>query len=120
MKVTALTAQQKDPNRINVMVDSKYRFSLDISQVVSLGVKVGREYSDAELAEIEGESQFGKLYARALEYCLMRPHSAREVRDYLWRKTRETNQSPLEKQPLINPFRGTRPPQPESVKSDRH
>lgn len=90
MKVTALTAQQKDPNRINVMVDSKYRFSLDISQVVSLGVKVGREYSDAELAEIEGESQFGKLYARALEYCLMRPHSAREVRDYLWRKTRET------------------------------
>lgn len=90
MKVTALTTQQKDPNRINVMVDGKYRFSLDISQVVSLGVKVGREYSEAELAEIEGESQFGKLYARALEYCLMRPHSAREVRDYLWRKTRET------------------------------
>lgn len=90
MKVTALTAQQKDPNRLNVMVDGKYRFSLDISQVVALGVKVGREYSDTELAEIEGESQFGKLYARALEYCLMRPHSAREVRDYLWRKTRET------------------------------
>ena len=90
MKVTALTAQQKDPNRLNVMVDGKYRFSLDISQVVSLGVKVGREYSETELAEVEGESQFGKLYARALEYCLIRPHSAREVRDYLWRKTRET------------------------------
>ena len=90
MKITGLTSQQKDPNRINVMVDGKYRFSLDISQVVSLGVKVGRECSEAELAEIEGESQFGKLYARALEYCLMRPHSAREVRDYLWRKTRET------------------------------
>lgn len=90
MKITALTAQQRDPNRINVMVDGKYRFSLDISQVVSLGVKVGREYTDAELSEIEGESQFGKLYARALEYCLMRPHSKREVRDYLWRKTRET------------------------------
>lgn len=72
------------------MIDGKYQFSLDISQVVSLGVKVGREYDEAELAEIEGESQFGKLYARALEYCLMRPHSAREVRDYLWRKTRET------------------------------
>lgn len=89
-KVTALTSQQKDPNRINVMVDGAYRFSLDISQVVSLGVKLGSEYSDAKLAEIEGESQFGKLYARALEYCLMRPHSAKEVRDYLWRKTRAT------------------------------
>ncbi len=90
MKITALTSQQRDPNRINVMVDDKYRFSLDISQVVALGVKVGKEYGDAELAEIEGESQFGKLYARALEYCLMRPHSSREVRDYLWRKTRTT------------------------------
>ena len=90
MKVTALTAQQKDPNRLNVMVDGKYRFSLDISQVVSLGVKVGREYSETELAGVEGESQFGKLYARALEYCLIRPHSAREVRDYLWRKTLAT------------------------------
>lgn len=90
MKITALTAQQKDPNRINVMVDGKYRFSLDISQVVSLGIKIGKEFTDSELAEIEYESQFGKLYARALEYCLMRPHSAREVKDYLWRKTRAT------------------------------
>lgn len=89
-KITALTSQQKDPNRINVMVDGAYRFSLDISQVVSLGVKLGCEYTDTELEEIEGESQFGKLYARALEYCLMRPHSAKEVRDYLWRKTRAT------------------------------
>ena len=90
MKITSLTTQQKDPNRINVMVDGKYRFSLDISQVVSLGVKIGNEYDEQELAAIEGESQFGKLYARALEYCLMRPHSAREVRDYLYRKTRTT------------------------------
>lgn len=90
MKITGISAQQKDPNRVNIMIDGKYRFSLDISQVVNLGVKIGREYSDEELTEIEGESQFGKLYGRALEYCLMRPHSAREVRDYLWRKTRTT------------------------------
>ena len=73
-----------------MFVDDKYRFSLDVSQVVSLGVKIGREYDEQELAELEQESQFGKLYGRALEYCLMRPHSAREVRDYLWRKTRAT------------------------------
>lgn len=90
MKITNLTSQQNDPNRVNVFIDDKYKFSLDVSQVVSLGVKVGREYSEQELAELEQESQFGKLYARALEYCLMRPHSAKEVRDYLWRKTRAT------------------------------
>ena len=90
MKITNLTAQQRDPNRVNVSVEGKYRFSLDVAQIVSLGVKVGREYTEQELAELEQESQFGKLYGRALEYCLMRPHSAREVRDYLWRKTRAT------------------------------
>lgn len=87
MKVTGLTTQQKDPNRINVMVDGKFRFSLDIFQVADLGIRVGKEYDEKELVELETESQFGKLYGRALEYSLMRPHSSREVRDYLYRKT---------------------------------
>lgn len=90
MKITGLTTQQKDSNRINVMVDDKYRFSLDIYQVADLGIRIGKEYTDQELIELETESQFGKLYARALEYCLMRPHSSREIRDYLYRKTRTT------------------------------
>lgn len=89
MKITAITAQQKDKNRVNIMVDGKYRFSLDIFQYADLGIRVGKEYTDDELIELETESQFGKMYARALEYCFMRPHSAREVRDYLYRKTRE-------------------------------
>lgn len=90
MKITGLSSQQKDPNRINVLVDGKFRFSLDISQVTDLGIRVGKEFTEEELDEFEVESQFGKLYGRALEYCIMRPHSAREVRDYLYRKTRST------------------------------
>lgn len=90
MKITSISAQIKNPDRVNVSVDGKYRFSLTLSQVVDLGVRVGNEYSEAELAELEDESQFGKLYTRALEYSLMRPRSEREVRDYLYRKTRNT------------------------------
>ena len=88
MKITNISMQLKNADRVNVSVDGKYRFSLDIYQLGELGVKVGKEFSDEELKDIENESQFGKLYARALEYCIMRPHSAREVKDYLWRKTR--------------------------------
>ena len=90
MRITAITAQQKSPNRVNVMVDGKFRFSLDIFQVADLGIRVGKDYTDEQLVELETESQFGKLYGRALEYCLMRPHSSKEVRDYLYRKTRAT------------------------------
>ncbi len=87
MKITALSTQVRNPDRVNVSIDGKYRFSLDISQVIDFGVKIGREVDESELQTLETESQFGKLYARALEYCLMRPHSVREVRDYLYRKT---------------------------------
>jgi len=72
------------------MVDGVYRFSLDIFQYADLGIKIGKEYTDEELTELETESQFGKLYTLTLEYCIMRPHSSKEVRDYLYRKTRET------------------------------
>lgn len=87
MKITALSVQAKNKDRVNVMVDGSYRFSLDVFQVADLGIRIGKEYTEQELAELETESQFGKLYSRALEYTMMRPHSAREVRDYLWRKT---------------------------------
>lgn len=90
MKITAISIQTRDKNRVNVSVDGKYRFSLGVFQLVALGLKVGAEFSDDELTTLEQESLFGKLYGRALEYCLMRPHSAREVRDYLYRKTRDT------------------------------
>jgi regulatory protein len=90
MKITAVTAQVKDKNRVSVMVDGNYRFSLDIYQYADLGLRVGKEYTEEELLGLEAESQFGKVYARALEYCLMRPHSAKEVRDYLYRKTRDS------------------------------
>lgn len=90
MKITALTAQTNNKDRVNVLVDGVYRFSLDIYQVADLGIRVGKEYAEADLAALEEESQFGKLYARALQYTMIRPHSAKEVRDYLWRKTRAT------------------------------
>lgn len=90
MKITNISLQTKNPDRVNVSVDGSFLFSLDIAQVGDLGLKVGKDYTESELAELMNESQFGKLYARSLEYSLMRPHSAREMKDYLWRKTRET------------------------------
>jgi regulatory protein len=90
MKITSISIQTRDKNRVNVSVDGKYKFSLDIFQVGDLGLKVGKEYSEEELESLVEESMFGKVYARALEYCLMRPHSLKEVRDYLYRKTRDS------------------------------
>lgn len=102
MKITAITVQTKNKDRVNVMVDGKYRFSLDIFQVADLGIKTGDEYTEKELVELEQESQFGKLYARALEYTMMRPHSEKEIRDYLWRKTRTTRTKEGKEKPGVS------------------
>ncbi|MDO4773625.1 MAG: RecX family transcriptional regulator [Candidatus Saccharibacteria bacterium] len=88
MQITALSAQLRNPDRVNVSIDGAYRLSLDISQVTDLRVKVGQELNADDLVLLEQESQFGKLYARALEYCMLRPRAIKEMRDYLWRKTR--------------------------------
>lgn len=87
MKITKLTEQVKNPERVNVFVDEKYLFSLDISQIIDLKIKVGREICQQELECLKQASLFGKLYSRSLKYALIRPRSIREMKDYLWRLT---------------------------------
>ena len=41
MEVTKLSSQIKNPDRINIFLNNKYEFSLDISQVIDLAVKPG-------------------------------------------------------------------------------
>lgn len=90
MKITSISQAVRSPDRVNVSVDGKYRFSLDIYQLTELDLRSGQELTEEQLANFEQESAFGKLYVRALEYTMLRPHSSREIRDYLWRKTRAT------------------------------
>lgn len=87
MKITDISIQAKNNDRVNISVDGVYRFSLDVFQLGELGVKRGNEYAEEELEALETESLFGKLYARAVEYTMLRPHSSKELRDYLWKKT---------------------------------
>ena len=86
-RVTDIKETVRDQNRVNIYIDDKFFCSLDISQVVDLHIKIGRELLPEELDELKRASDFGKFYARALEYALMRPRSEREIQDYLKRKT---------------------------------
>ena len=49
-------------------------------------IRINNEYTETELEEIQAASDFGKLLQRSLEYALSRPHSEKEIRDYLKRK----------------------------------
>lgn len=85
-KVTDLRVGVRDENRVNVFLDGKFAFSLTIQQVADFKLKRGTILSEAEIEKIQKASDFGKLFQRSLEYALSRPHSEREIRDYLKRK----------------------------------
>ena len=87
--ITDLKQGVKNPNRVNVFVDGKFSFSLDVSQVVDFHIKKGMEISVEQLDEYKKASEFGKLYQRALEWVLVRPRSVRETNDYLYKKVYE-------------------------------
>ena len=87
--ITNMKQGVKNPNRVNVYLNGKYEFSLDVTQVVDYTLKVGQTLSLDELAELRRASEFGKLYQRALEWTLSRPHSKKEVQDYLYKKIYE-------------------------------
>ena len=85
-KITDLRVGVRDENRVNVFLDGKFAFSLTIEQVADFKLKRGSILSEAEISKIQKASDFGKLFQRSLEYALSRPHSEREIRDYLKRK----------------------------------
>lgn len=84
--VTQLTSGVRDKNRVNVFINNKFALSLDVKQVIDLQIKIGRKLTDEDLRQLHEASEFGKLYQRALEWALTRPHSVWETREYLKRR----------------------------------
>jgi regulatory protein len=92
MIVTSLKEQVKNKDRVSVFVDSKYSFSLTISELLDTKLKVGQEIDEVKLKSLKKLSDDGKLRMRVLEWLTIRPHSERELRDYLYRKKVEKEQ----------------------------
>ncbi len=86
MIITKISPAVKTPGRYNVFVDGQFSFSLDETQLVSLGFKKDDEIDQAKLTTLKNESDFGKNYIRAVDLISRRLRSEKELRDYAWRK----------------------------------
>ena len=93
--ITELKAGVKNPERVNVYVNSQFAFSLDVAQVVDYKLKIGAVLSREQLVELKKASEFGKIYQRTLEWVLMRPRSIRETKDYLFKKLKSSSSETL-------------------------
>ncbi len=79
--VTALKAQKKNPQRINVFLDGEFAFGL--SRLVAAWLQVGQTLTEERLAKLLQEDQIETLYQRAIRYLSLRPRSEQEMLRYL-------------------------------------
>lgn len=86
MLVTKIAAQQKDSNRVSIYIDGEYSVSLTLDQLLAEKLKVGAQLDANDIKRLTKLSEDGKLRARALEWVMVRPRSASELRLYLIKK----------------------------------
>lgn len=86
MKITDIKQQVKRADRYSIYVDGKYSFPLGETELLHSGLRVGQDFTEAELEGLKDRAVIDKGYDRALNLIMRRPRSEWELRDYLKRK----------------------------------
>ena len=81
--ITALKAQERSNDRVNVYLDGKFAFGLAL--IHALWLKVGQHLSDDEISALQEADTLEKAKSRALGLIAYRPRSVREVQSRLKR-----------------------------------
>ena len=84
-RVTSIK-QQKNKNRVNVYLDDKFGFGIDLDNFVLLHLKIDQELTEREVAEIVKKAEFQKTWEKLLRFAMVRPRSKKEIADYFRRK----------------------------------
>jgi regulatory protein len=86
MAIITSIKQQKNKNRVNVYLDNKFGFGIDLDNFVLLGLKVDQELTDEEIEKVIKKAEFQKTYDKLLRFAMTRPRSEKEVFDWFRRK----------------------------------
>lgn len=89
MKVTAITAQVKTPDRYSVFVEGEYSFGLSGAALLESKLVTGQEITLDDIARFKKLSADDKAYSLTLAYVARRMRSEGELRDYFRRKAYE-------------------------------
>jgi regulatory protein len=80
-KITALTAQKRNPNRINIYLDGEYAFPL--ARIVAAWLKVGQQLDEEKINQLQAEDAKERAIQQALLFLSYRSRSESEIRQNL-------------------------------------
>jgi regulatory protein len=86
MAVVTFIKPQKKSGRVNVYLDGKFGFGIDLDNFVKLGLKVEQQLSEEEVSEIIKKAEFQKTLDKLLHFAMVRPRSEKEFKDWFKRK----------------------------------
>lgn len=80
-RITALTPQKRNPNRINVFVDGV--FVCGVAEVIGLQLKIGQLITAEDISRLQEQDVFELARQSAIRLLENRPRSTAEIRRYL-------------------------------------
>ncbi len=83
MPIITAIKPQKNKKRVNIHLDGKFGFGIDLENFVKLGLKVEQELPEREVEEIIKKAEFQKTYDKLVRFTTLRPRSEKEVNDWL-------------------------------------
>lgn len=86
MKITDITIQKKNKNRVSVFTDGEYAFSLDGTDALRLGVKIGAEITEDDIKAYNIESNLSKAKAKAFDIVSRKAATEKQLREKLFEK----------------------------------
>ena len=82
MPIITSLKPQKNKKRVNVYLDEKYAFGIDLDNLVKLGLKVEQVLTEDQVEKIIKKAEFQKTLNKLLRFATLRPRSKKEVQTW--------------------------------------
>ncbi len=80
-KITAIEAQKRTPNRVNIHLDGEFAFGL--ARIVAAWLRVGQELSEEKIEQLQAEDAKERAFQQAMLFLSYRARSESEIRQNL-------------------------------------
>lgn len=86
MSIITSIKPQRNGKRVNVYLDGKFGFGIDLENFLTLNLKVEQELSQEGVEKIIKKAEFQKTLDKLLRFTTLRLRSEKEIKDYFKRK----------------------------------
>jgi regulatory protein len=80
-KITAIQAQKRTPNRVNIHLDGEFAFG--VARIVAAWLRVGQELSEEKIEQLQAEDARERAFQQAMLFLSYRARSESEIRQNL-------------------------------------